>query len=114
MLLVIIVIVALLIMPKPKRGKKENPCIYVVETVYKGRPLFKIGYSKNFPVRLSYIKQSFKKHSLPEPKVVEIDYRKDAKEYEKSFHEENEWRRCKTVPKTLTGYSEYYRQNIYK
>jgi hypothetical protein len=114
MALIGIIILILLIMPKPRKRKDNNPCVYVVQTTYEGKPLFKIGYSKNFPVRLSYIKRSFKLHGLPEPTVVKVHYRKDAKEFEKAFHGENELKSCKTVPKTLTGYTEYYRVNLYK
>lgn len=113
MALIGIIILILLIMPKPKRFK-GNPCVYVVQTTYKGKPLYKIGYSANFPVRLRYIAKSFEAHGLPEPKVIKREFRKDAKEFEEAFHVKNKHRRCKSVPKSLTGYTEYYRVNLYK
>lgn len=112
MLLILAVIFIVAVMPKPQK-RKGNPCIYVVETTYKGEPLYKIGYSANFPVRLRYIAKSFEAHGLPEPKVIKTDFRKDAKQFEEEFHGKNRYRRCK-VPKSLTGYTEYYRENIYK
>lgn len=113
MSLIGVIILILLIMPKPKRYK-GNPCVYVVQTIYKGKPLYKIGYSANFPVRLRYIAKSFEAHGLPKPKVLVRDFRRDAEEFEQEFHKKHKWKRCKEVPKTLTGYTEYYRTNLYK
>jgi len=112
MALIGIIILILLIMPKPKR--KGNTCVYVVKTTYKGKDLFKIGYSANFPLRLRYIKKSFEAHGLPEPKVLKREFRRDAKQFEEEFHSKNKHRRCKDVPRTLTGFTEYYRVNLYK
>lgn len=113
MSLICVIILILLIMPKPKRYK-GNPCVYVVQTTYKGKPLYKIGYSANFPLRLRYIAKSFEIHGLPEPKVIKREFRRDAKQFEEDLHAKNKHRRCKDVPRTITGYTEYYRQNIYK
>lgn len=77
-------------------------------------PLYKIGYSANFPLRLRYIAKSFEAHGLPEPKVLKRHFRTDAKLFEEELHNKNRHLRCKAVPKTLTGYTEYYRVQIYK
>lgn len=108
-----IILFILLIMPKPKRHK-GYPCVYVVQTTFKGKPLYKIGYSANFPLRLRYIAKSFELHGLPEPKVIKREFRRDAKQFEEDLHNNNRHRRCKDVPRTLTGYTEYYRIMIYK